>query len=119
LRRLTAIGVIVVVILALAPITAGQTKTKPRPKKPSALPSENQLRIRLEFHPQDAAAHKQLVELLKNKNAFRALVAEEANWIKNNPTDYFALIELVNDCFWVIRMFGYEVSKSEEIDIRD
>ncbi len=33
---------------------------------------------------------------MKKKYAFRALATEYANWVKNNPKDYFALIELVS-----------------------
>ena len=59
-------------------------------------PSEEKLRLRLQFNPHDAAAHKQLIELLGKKNAFRAIVIEDANWLSNNRNDSFALIELVS-----------------------
>lgn len=52
--------------------------------------------MRLRFYPHDAAAHKQLIKSLEKKYAFRAIVTEDAAWIKNNPNDSFALTELVS-----------------------
>jgi tetratricopeptide (TPR) repeat protein len=52
--------------------------------------------MRLEISPHDADAHKQLIEILRKKWLPRALVTEDATWIKNNPGDYWALIELVS-----------------------
>jgi tetratricopeptide (TPR) repeat protein len=48
------------------------------------------------MNPHDADAHKQLIELLRKKFPPRALVMEEATWIKNNPGDYWALTELIS-----------------------
>jgi tetratricopeptide (TPR) repeat protein len=75
-----------------------QAPTSPqyRTTKPSSLPEEDKLRIRLQFNPHDAKAHKQLIELLDGKYAFRAKVIEDATWVKNNPSDSFALTELVS-----------------------
>jgi len=58
--------------------------------------SEERLRIRLQLYPHDQAAHKDLIELLEKKYAFRSLVTEEAAWLKDNPGDYWALTELVS-----------------------
>jgi tetratricopeptide (TPR) repeat protein len=78
-------------------IIAGvQAIAKPSSKQPSALSSEEALRVRLEVHPHDADAHKQLIEILRKKWLPRALVMEDATWIKNNPGDYWALTELVS-----------------------
>lgn len=77
-------------------LSAGlQAGAKQRSKGPSALASEQTLRIRLEVNPHDADAHKQLIEILRKKWLPRALVIEDATWIKNNPGDYWALTELV------------------------
>jgi tetratricopeptide (TPR) repeat protein len=84
------------VLLCVAGLGAAQTAAKPGTGKSPAVPLEDHLRIRLQVHPQDEAAHKQLVNLLSDKYAFRALVVEDANWIRNNPSDYFALTELVS-----------------------
>jgi len=77
-------------------LSAGlQAGAKQRSKGPTALASEQTLRIRLEVNPHDADAHKQLIEVLRKKWLPRALVMEDATWIKNNPGDYWALTELV------------------------
>jgi len=44
----------------------------------------------------DAVAHKQLIDLLRKKNAFRAIVTDDARWLSNNRTDFLAVIELVS-----------------------
>lgn len=64
------------------------------PKTP--VPSQEVLQIRLQNNPHDAAAHKQLIDLLERKYAFRAIAIEDATWVRNNPTDSVALIELVS-----------------------
>lgn len=72
------------------------TPVQPGAKKPSRSPDVDALRIRLQLHPHDAAAHKQLIDLLEKKYAFRAIVTEDATWVRNNPNDWFALIQLVS-----------------------
>jgi tetratricopeptide (TPR) repeat protein len=72
-----------------------------RPRKPassttSTIALEDKLHIRLQFHPQDAASHKQLIDILKKRYAFRAIVTEDARWLRNNPNDFLALIELTS-----------------------
>ncbi|HVR23928.1 MAG TPA: tetratricopeptide repeat protein [Candidatus Polarisedimenticolia bacterium] len=52
--------------------------------------------MRLQFHPHDADAHKQLIKLLNGKYAFRAIVAEDATWLSNNRSDSWALTETVS-----------------------
>jgi tetratricopeptide (TPR) repeat protein len=54
------------------------------------------MRLRLQFHPHDKPLHKQLIKLLEKKYAFRAIAVENADWLKNNPGDYVALLELVS-----------------------
>lgn len=79
--------------LCLAPIVCGQKNTPPT----SAAQKEDQLRVRLEYNPHDAEAHKRLIALLKSKYAFRAIVLEEAAWIKNNPNNsVWDLTELIS-----------------------
>jgi len=73
-----------------------QAGAKSLSKRPPAPASEEALRIRLRVNPHDADAHKQLIEVLRKKWLPRALVIEDATWIKNNPGDYWALIELVS-----------------------
>lgn len=74
----------------------GKAAQSKRPAATSTVPEEDKLRIDLQFHPHDAAAHKQLIDLLHKKYAFRAIVAEDADWIRNNPRDFEALIELTS-----------------------
>jgi tetratricopeptide (TPR) repeat protein len=69
---------------------------KHRVAAPSRIPEEDRLRMKLQFHPKDAEAHKRLVELLKKKNAFRAIVTEDSVWVRNNPRDFVALVELTS-----------------------
>jgi tetratricopeptide (TPR) repeat protein len=78
------------------PIAGPQAAAKSLSKGPSAPASEETLRTRLEINPHDASAHEQLVRILEKKYSFRPLVAEYANWTKNNPGDYVALTELVS-----------------------
>src|SRR3989442_15101913 len=87
-------SVILIIAVCVTVVSAEAQVTPKRRPKSSAVAVEDRLRIRLELRPHDSTAHKQLVELLRKRNAFRALVAEDATWIKNNPDDYFALIEL-------------------------
>jgi len=54
------------------------------------------LQLRLELHPHDVDAHKKLIELLRTRNAFRAIVTEDTTWLNNNRSDSWALIELVS-----------------------
>jgi tetratricopeptide (TPR) repeat protein len=79
--------------------SAQQTKstgTKHPASKASSLPTEDTLRIRLQFHPHDADTHKQLIKLLHDKYAFRAIVAEDTTWLSNNRSDSWALTEIVS-----------------------
>jgi hypothetical protein len=52
--------------------------------------------MRLQFNPHDADAHRQLIEQLRKKYAFRAIVAENTTWLANNRSDSWALIELIS-----------------------
>lgn len=80
-------------LLCVVPVAWGQ-KTR---SQSSPVPEEEKLRTRLEFFPHDADAHKSLIEVLRKKYAFRAVVIEDSAWIKNNPNDCdFELIELVS-----------------------
>lgn len=75
---------------------ASATSVQRQTTKPSSVPEEDRLRMRLQFDTHDAKAHKQLMKLLKDKYAFRAEVIEDATWLKNNLSDAFALIELIS-----------------------
>jgi tetratricopeptide (TPR) repeat protein len=94
-QRNFASAVLIIAVCATAASAATQAGTKTR-QKPSSVALEDHLRIRLQVRPHDSLAHKQLVELLRKKDAFRALVAEDATWIKNNPGEYVDLTELVS-----------------------
>ena len=86
-------------LLTICTVSAQQAKpTSPKHSatKASSLPTEDTLRMRLQFHPHDADAHKQLIELLRKKNAFRAIVTEDTTWLTNNPNDSWALTEIVS-----------------------
>lgn len=72
------------------------TGTKHPASKASSLPTEDTLRMRLQFHPHDVDAHKQLIKLLNDKYAFRAIVAEDTTWLSNNRSDSWALTEIVS-----------------------
>jgi len=52
------------------------------------------LRSSLDFNPNDHDAYADLRRLLVDKGALRAAVVLDATWIKNNPTDYSAWIDL-------------------------
>ena len=85
------------ILLALparpAPLPAAAAQRQKAPA--SRLPEEERLRTVLEISPHDAKAHKQLIDLLEKKDAFRAIATEEATWLKSNPNDEFSLLELV------------------------
>lgn len=82
-----------IVLLVLAAFSFGQTSTQaasPRPKNGTTrrtTDTEQQLRFRLEFSPHDHTAHQKLQKLLWKKFSWRALLAEDADWIKNNPAN--------------------------------
>lgn len=112
------------VCLSSAVLCAAQSRT------PKTLPpSEEVLQFRLQDNPHDAAAHRQLIDLLEKKYAFRAIAIEDATWVKNNPTDSLALIELVstataalNDPEFAIAQLRYylaNVSRDEDPDDYD
>ena len=75
---------------------AKSTSTKQPASKASSLPTEDTLRMRLQFHPHDADAHRELIKLLDKKYAFRAIVAEDSMWLSNNRSDSWALNEIVS-----------------------
>jgi tetratricopeptide (TPR) repeat protein len=86
-------------LLAGCTASAQQTKsagTQHPASKTSGLPDEDRLRMRLQFHPHDADAHKELIKLLDKKYAFRAIVAEDTTWLSNNRSDLWALNEIVS-----------------------
>jgi len=76
--------------LTAAPVCLAQTK------KPATAPSEMALRARLEMNPQDKTSHKQLIDLLKKRNAFRAIANEDSSWLQHNPDEYVVLLELIS-----------------------
>lgn len=80
--------------VSAAPLPTAATQRQKGPH--SQLPEEERLRVALQFHPHDAKAHKQLIDLLEKKYAFRAMVTEEATWLKSNPNDEFSLLWLVS-----------------------
>ncbi len=51
-------------------------------------------RFRLDNDPHDKTAHEGLIKLLRAKNAFRAELEEDGTWLKNNPNDWEAEIEM-------------------------
>lgn len=78
---------------------AQQTKsgaTQHQTGKTSHPTEEDTLRMRLQFHPHDADAHRELISLLRKKNAFRAIVAEDITWLGNNRSDVLALTEIIS-----------------------
>jgi tetratricopeptide (TPR) repeat protein len=102
-KNMKTIVVVGMVVFASA-LTGGvasaqQTKsagTQHAPSKTSGPPEEDRLRMRLQFYPHDADAHKKLIMLLDKKYAFRAIVAEDTTWLNNNRSDLLALIEIVS-----------------------
>jgi len=97
----SVINAIAAFLLASAPAssTALFTQTKPSVEHEASsttVPEEENLRIQLQFHPHEAADHKQLIDLLMKRYAFRAIVVEDAEWIRNNPRDFVALIQLTS-----------------------
>jgi tetratricopeptide (TPR) repeat protein len=52
------------------------------------------MRFRLQDDPHDKEAHQQLQRLLQDKYAFRAELVEYALWLRNNPDDYAAELEM-------------------------
>ncbi len=90
-----------VVVFLFARFTAAAQESKPNSsahsgQRASGLSEEDRLRMRLQFHPHDADAHKRLIKLLNDKNAFRAIVAEDTTWLNNNRSDSWALTEIVS-----------------------
>jgi tetratricopeptide (TPR) repeat protein len=57
-------------------------------------PSELKLQLQLRENPHDRNAHQQLIRLLSKKYAFRAQMEEDGRWLRNNPDDYVAEIEM-------------------------
>jgi len=86
----------VLLIVALAADLGAQSAPKAKANHARNPKSEETLRFRLEINPHDETAHKELTEALRKRDAFRALVNTQATWVKNNPTDYVALIELAS-----------------------
>jgi tetratricopeptide (TPR) repeat protein len=85
----------VVIVAALSGARASEaaaSRRLPAAKKPSL--DESRLRARLDVNPNDREAYKQLLALLDKRYAFRSIAALHAMWIKNNPSDYIALIGL-------------------------
>ncbi len=76
----------------------GQAQTRPAHKaassNPSKLPAELALQLQLRDNPHNVQAHKQLNKLLRTKYAFRAEMEEDGQWLRNNPDDYVAEIEM-------------------------
>ena len=82
-------------VLIATPITgASRMQSKSNSNHPTAPASEEEIRIRLDINPHDTSAHKQLIAILQKQYAFRAIALEDATWVKNNPSDTVALIEL-------------------------
>jgi len=62
--------IVLIATLASAQVQPKQTKSAPkRANKASDTATEERLRVRLQFNPHDAVAHKQLIDLLRKKNA--------------------------------------------------
>jgi tetratricopeptide (TPR) repeat protein len=83
-------------VFLLGPCLGAQTTSKPGPtRKPADNETkELQYRFRLDNNPHDEEAHSGLIKLLQAKNAFRAQLEEDGAWLKNNPTDWMAEIEM-------------------------
>src|SRR5437588_3235765 len=73
----------------------GAQKTNSKAKRDTSA-DEQRLRTHLEFAPHDHPAYQQLLKLLKDRYAFRAQALLDAQWLQNNPDDYFALIDLTS-----------------------
>jgi tetratricopeptide (TPR) repeat protein len=70
-------------------------KTNSKAKRDTSA-EEQRLRTHLDFAPHDHPAYQQLLKLLKDRYAFRAQALLDAQWLQNNPNDYFALIDLTS-----------------------
>ena len=73
-----------------------QKVNQKQPSKKSADDGSEMLkfRFRLDNNPHDKTAHEGLIKLLRAKNAFRAELEEDGTWLKNNPNDWEAEIEM-------------------------
>jgi tetratricopeptide (TPR) repeat protein len=73
-----------------------QKVNQKQPSKKSADDGSEMLkfRFRLDNNPHDKTAHEGLIKLLRTKNAFRAELEEDGTWLKNNPNDWEAEIEM-------------------------
>lgn len=73
-----------------------QKVNQKQPSKKSADDGSEMLkfRFRLDNNPHDKTAHEGLINLLREKNAFRAELEEDGTWLKNNPNDWQAEIEM-------------------------
>ena len=97
----TVVGIAVFAFLLVGYTASAQQRKSastqhPASKKSGGLPEEDRLRMRLQFHPHDADAHKELIKLLDKKYAFRAMVAEDTTWLSNNRNDMWALNEIIS-----------------------
>jgi hypothetical protein len=98
LRQTAWVAVIATILMGCC-LCAQQTKPSGQqhsPSKASNQDTEQRLRIRLQYYPHNAEAHKKLIKLLMAKYAFRAVVVEDATWLSNNRSDWWELNEIVS-----------------------
>ncbi len=89
----------------------------------SKLPTELALQLHLRDNPHDVEAHKQLNKLLSAKYAFRSQMEEDGQWLRNNPDDYVAEIEMrsladttVSDPEYAIRIDRFVLAHASRQD---
>jgi tetratricopeptide (TPR) repeat protein len=96
---------------------------KPSTSASSPLPTELTLQLHLRADPHDVQAHKQLNKLLRDKYAFRAEMEEDGRWLRDNPNDYVAEIEMrslaetaVSDPEYAITIDRFVLAKASRQD---
>lgn len=99
-----------VLCLALVPVAIHAQGNKPSKNLPWPRDQQLSLRARLLENPHDKDAHTKLIAMLRAKYAFRAQMEEDGEWLKNNPEDYAAEIEMNSTASTAVRDPEYAIA---------
>ena len=116
---------IAIVSLTIFPLVLPAQKT-PKGSSSKKIDDSNRqmrLRFRLQTNPHDKQAHEDLIKILSAKYAFRQEMEEDGSWLRNNPDDYEAEIQMrslataaVNDPEYAINMDHFVLSHANRSD---
>ncbi len=116
---------IAIVSLTIFPLVLPAQKTPKgsSSKKIDDSDRQMQLRFRLQTNSHDKQAHEDLIKILSAKYAFRQEMEEDGSWLRNNPDDYEAEIQMrslataaVNDPEYAINMDHFVLSHANRSD---